>query len=99
MRGGDASPVDAGGGRASEATLRTGLRRPKDGGLFGISPGGTRSPDGGLYRGKPGVARLAIESGAPVIPVAMVGTNIAQPIGRRIPKVMRIGVVIGEPLD
>src|SRR5659263_564443 len=60
---------------------------------------GTRSPDGRLYRGKTGVARLALESGAPVIPVTMIGTNIAQPIGRKIPKLHRIGVVVGEPLD
>jgi 1-acyl-sn-glycerol-3-phosphate acyltransferase len=99
MRGVGTIPVDRGGGKASEAALRTGLRRLRDGGLFGIYPEGTRSPDGRLYRGKTGVARLAIESGAPVVPVAMVGTNIAQPIGRRIPKVMRIGIVIGEPMD
>ncbi len=99
MRGVGTIPVDRGGGKASEAALRTGLRRLRDGGLFGIYPEGTRSPDGRLYRGKTGVARLAIESGAPVIPVAMVGTNIAQPIGQRIPKVMRIGIVIGEPMD
>jgi 1-acyl-sn-glycerol-3-phosphate acyltransferase len=92
-------PVDRGGGKASEAALRTGLRRLRDGGLFGIYPEGTRSPDGRLYRGKTGVARLALESGAPVIPVAMIGTDIAQPIGKRIPKIMRIGIVIGEPLD
>lgn len=92
-------PVDRSGGRASEAALRTGLRRLNEGGLFGIYPEGTRSPDGRLYRGKTGVARLALESGAPVIPVAMIGTDVAQPIGRRIPKIMRIGIVIGEPLD
>ena len=99
MRGVGTIPVDRGGGKASEAALRTGLRRLADGGLFGIYPEGTRSPDGRLYRGKTGIARLALESGAPVIPVAMVGTDEAQPIGQRIPKVMRIGVVIGEPLD
>lgn len=99
MRGVGTIPVDRGGGKAGEAALRTGLRRLGEGGLFGIYPEGTRSPDGRLYRGKTGVARLALESGAPVIPVAMVGTNIAQPIGRTIPKVMRIGIVIGEPLD
>ncbi|WP_243884230.1 lysophospholipid acyltransferase family protein [Cellulomonas fengjieae] len=99
MRGVGTIPVDRGGGKASEAALRTGLRRLADGGLFGIYPEGTRSPDGRLYRGKTGIARLALESGAPVIPVAMVGTDEAQPLGRRIPKVMRIGVVIGEPLD
>ena len=99
MRGVGTIPVDRSGGKASEGALNTGLKRLSDGGLFGIYPEGTRSPDGRLYRGKTGVARLALESGAPVIPVAMVGTDIAQPIGKRIPKIMRVGVVIGEPLD
>ena len=99
MRGVGTIPVDRSGGKASEGALRTGLNRLNDGGLFGIYPEGTRSPDGRLYRGKTGVARLALESGAPVIPVAMVGTDIAQPIGKRIPKFVRIGVVIGEPMD
>ncbi len=99
MRGVGTIPVDRSGGRASEAALRTGLRRLEEGGLFGIYPEGTRSPDGRLYRGKTGVARLALQSGAPVIPVAMIGTNIAQPIGTRIPRLRPIGIVIGEPLD
>lgn len=99
MRGVGTIPVDRSGGKASEAALRTGLKRLSDGGLFGIYPEGTRSPDGRLYRGKTGVARLALESGAPVVPVAMVGTDKAQPIGTRIPKPLRIGIVIGEPLD
>jgi 1-acyl-sn-glycerol-3-phosphate acyltransferase len=99
MRGVGTIPVDRSGGKASEAALRTGLNRLADGGLFGIYPEGTRSPDGRLYRGKTGVARLALESGAPVIPVAMIGTDKAQPIGKRFPKPMRIGIVIGEPLD
>ncbi|ASR54726.1 1-acyl-sn-glycerol-3-phosphate acyltransferase [Cellulomonas sp. PSBB021] len=99
MRGVGTIPVDRGGGKASEAALRTGLRRLEEGDLFGIYPEGTRSPDGRLYRGKTGVARLALESGAPVIPVAMIGTNVAQPLGRTIPKIMRIGMVVGEPLD
>ncbi len=92
-------PIKRGGGSASQRALESAREVLEGGQLFGIYPEGTRSPDGRLYRGKTGVARLAIESGAPVIPVAMVGTNIAQPIGRRIPKVMRIGIVIGEPLD
>ncbi|PFG37877.1 1-acyl-sn-glycerol-3-phosphate acyltransferase [Georgenia soli] len=99
MRGVGTIPVDRAGGKASEAALQTGLRRLREGGLFGIYPEGTRSPDGRLYRGKTGVARLALESGAPVVPVAMIGTNIAQPIGTRIPKMHRIGVVVGRPLD
>lgn len=92
-------PVDRSGGKASEAALRTGLKRLEDGQLFGIYPEGTRSPDGRLYRGKTGVARMALESGAPVIPVVMVGTDKAQPIGKRIPYLRRIGIVVGKPLD
>lgn len=99
MRGVGTIPVDRSGGRASEAALQTGLRRLREGKLFGIYPEGTRSPDGRLYRGKTGVAHLAVESGAPVVPVAMIGTNIAQPIGQRIPRLRRIGIVIGKPMD
>ena len=92
-------PVDRSGGRASEAALNAGLKRLREGELFGIYPEGTRSPDGRLYRGKTGVARLALLSGAPVIPVAMIGTHAAQPIGQRIPSRTNIGMVIGDPLD
>ncbi len=99
MRGVGTIPVDRSGGKASEAALNTGLRVLEQGGLFGIYPEGTRSPDGRLYRGKTGVARLALESGAPVVPVAMIDTDKAQQVGQVIPKSMPIGVVFGEPLD
>lgn len=93
-------PVDRSGGKASEAALQAGLKRLREGELFGIYPEGTRSPDGRLYRGKTGVARLALESGAPVIPIAMIGTHAAQPIGQRLPSLgRRVGIVVGEPLD
>ena len=64
-----------------------------------IYPEGTRSPDGRLYRGRTGVARIALEAGVPVLPVAMIGTDKAQPTGKKVPKIMRIGVRIGAPLD
>lgn len=99
MRAVGTIPVDRSGGRASEAALNAGLKRLREGELFGIYPEGTRSPDGRLYRGKTGVARMALLSGAPVIPVAMIGTHAAQPIGQRIPSRTNIGMVIGEPLD
>lgn len=99
MKGVGTIPVDRTGGRASEAALRTGLKYLETGGIFGIYPEGTRSPDGRLYRGKTGVARLAIESGATVVPVAMIGTDKAQPIGKRMPRPMRIGIVFGAPLN
>lgn len=99
MRGVGTIPVDRSGGKASEAALRTGMRHLDEGGIFGIYPEGTRSPDGRLYRGKTGAARLAIESGATVIPLAMIDTDKAQPIGRRIPKPTRVGVVFGPPME
>ena len=99
MRGVGMIPVDRSGGKAAMNSLAQGLRVLQKKYLFGIYPEGTRSPDGRLYRGKTGVARLALESGAPVIPVAMVGTNLAQPMGKRIPRLVRVGVVFGEPMD
>ena len=92
-------PVDRAGGRASEAAMETSLRILNEGSLLGIYPEGTRSPDGNLYRGKTGVARMALDAGVPVIPVAMIDTEKIQPIGRLIPKIMRVGIRIGEPLD
>jgi len=78
-------PVDRSGGRRSEAALKTGLRLLKDGQCLGIYPEGTRSPDGKLYRGRTGIARMAIESGAPVVPVAMFNTAEIQPTGQIVP--------------
>ncbi len=93
-------PVDRSGGEASERALATGLRVLRDGRLLGIYPEGTRTPDGRLYRGKTGVARLALESGAPVIPCAMIGTFELQPPGHVVPRLrIRPGVKFGRPLD
>ena len=91
-------PVDRAGGSRSEAALLTGLSVLSKGECLGIYPEGTRSPDGRLYRGRTGVARLAFESGAPVVPVAMFNTDEIQPTGKVIPKVMRVGISFGEPM-
>jgi 1-acyl-sn-glycerol-3-phosphate acyltransferase len=79
--------------------VNSGLKVLRRGELLGIYPEGTRSPDGRLYRGRTGVARMALQAGCPVLPVAMIGTDKAQPSGKRVPKIMRIGVRIGKPLD
>lgn len=94
-------PVDRSGSRgAGEAAIRSGVEVLARGELFGIYPEGTRSPDGRLYRGKPGgLARVALASGAPVIPVAMIDTEKIQPPGQVMPKLMRPGIRIGKPLD
>jgi 1-acyl-sn-glycerol-3-phosphate acyltransferase len=99
FRGAGQLPVDRSGGRASEAALRTGLRVLSRGEALGIYPEGTRSPDGRLYRGKTGVARMALEAHVSVIPVVMIDTEKIQPPGRVIPRIGRVGVKIGKPLD
>ncbi|WP_345555155.1 lysophospholipid acyltransferase family protein [Streptomonospora halophila] len=93
-------PIDRSGGKASEAALRTGLKVLKQGKLLGIYPEGTRSPDGKLYRGRTGVARMALESKAPVVPMAMINADKIMPPGRTLPKLgIRPKVVFGKALD
>jgi 1-acyl-sn-glycerol-3-phosphate acyltransferase len=92
-------PVDRSGGRAAQAALETQLRVLRSGNLAGIYPEGTRSPDGRLYRGKTGVARLALESGARVIPVVMLNADEIQPPGKVIPRIKRVKIRFGRPLD
>ena len=92
-------PIDRSGGKASEASLNTGLGVLGSGQVLGIYPEGTRSPDGRLYRGRTGIARMALEAKVPVIPVAMIDTEKVQPIGKRLPRIRRIGIIIGQPLD
>ncbi|WP_067811487.1 lysophospholipid acyltransferase family protein [Actinomadura kijaniata] len=93
-------PVDRTGGTAAEAALQTGLRILGEGKLLGIYPEGTRAPDNRLYRGKTGVARLALKSRVPVIPMAMINTFELMPPGQPYPRLgIRPGVRFGEPLD
>jgi 1-acyl-sn-glycerol-3-phosphate acyltransferase len=92
-------PIRRGGGPASQRALESASGVLADGGLFGIYPEGTRSPDGRLHKGHTGVARLALQCGVPVLPVAMVGTADAQPIGQVVPRFfMPITVRIGKPI-
>ncbi|MGP3971556.1 lysophospholipid acyltransferase family protein [Streptomyces sp. 6N223] len=101
FRGVGQLPVDRSGARgAGEAAIQSGIAVLERGELFGIYPEGTRSPDGRLYRGRPGgLARIALATGAPVLPVAMIDTEKIQPPGKIVPKLMRPGIRIGEPLD
>ena len=92
-------PIDRAGGEASDAALRLGMRVLTQGELLGLYPEGTRSPDGRLYRGKTGVARMALEAGVPVVPVGLVGMFAIQPAGRLLPKIGKVEVRIGRPLD
>src|SRR5690349_22723564 len=92
-------PVDRSSGSAAQAALATAVRLLREGKLLGIYPEGTRSPDGRLYKGKTGVARMALEGGVPVIPVAVIGTNKLNPIGSRVWRPHHVHIRIGEPLD
>ncbi len=91
--------MDRDGPRAAQDTLEAALVLLRAGNLFGIYPEGTRSPDGRLYRGRPGVGYLALKSGLPVIPVAILGTRRVLPPGRVVPRPGRIEVRIGAPLQ
>jgi 1-acyl-sn-glycerol-3-phosphate acyltransferase len=89
-------PIDRSSASAAENAVQTGLRILREGKLLGIYPEGTRSPDGRLYRGKIGVARMALETGVPVVPVAMIYGSRKLPFGLKLP---RVCVTFGRPLD
>lgn len=92
-------PVDRSGKDAGQAALREGLGVLAKGELLGIYPEGTRSHDGRLYKGKVGVAAMALGAGVPVVPCAMVGTFEIQPPGQKIPKIRRVTIRFGAPLE
>jgi 1-acyl-sn-glycerol-3-phosphate acyltransferase len=91
--------VDRTGPRAAQDMLEAALERLRGGDLFGIYPEGTRSPDGRLYRGRIGVGWLAVNSGLPVVPVAMKGTDRVLAPGRIVPHPGRIQITIGKPVS
>lgn len=92
-------PIDRTSTDAAQAAMDTAQRVLERGDLLGIYPEGTRSPDGRIYRGKTGAARVALTTGAPMIPVAMIGTRKANPIGSWIVRPAKVGVRIGDPID
>lgn len=91
-------PVDRSGGAAAAGAMSTAKNIIEEGHLFGIHPEGTRSPDGRLYKAHTGAARLALETGCPVIPTGLFGTDKLMPIGQVIPSKGRCKVVYGRPL-
>jgi 1-acyl-sn-glycerol-3-phosphate acyltransferase len=91
-------PVDRDDTRSALGSLDIALEVLGRGDAFGIYPEGTRSRDGRLYRGRTGVAHLALTSGAPVVPVGLIGTQALQPVGSRWPRLAKVTVRFGEPL-
>ncbi|MEB3020960.1 lysophospholipid acyltransferase family protein [[Mycobacterium] crassicus] len=92
-------PIDRTDADTAKAALHTAERLLADGKLLGIYPEGTRSPDGRLYKGKTGLARMALHTGVPVIPVAMIGTNVVNPPGSKMWRFGRVTVRFGKPMD
>jgi 1-acyl-sn-glycerol-3-phosphate acyltransferase len=92
-------PVNRSGGREALLAIDAAVPVLKAGKVLGIHPEGTRSPDGRLYRGRPGTVKLALDTGATIVPVGLIGTDKIQPIGARLPKPHRCEVVFGEPID
>jgi 1-acyl-sn-glycerol-3-phosphate acyltransferase len=93
-------PIQRGGGSASQRALDTAAKVLSRDEFFGIYPEGTRSRDGLLHRGHTGAARLALRTGAPLVPVGIRGTDLIQPAGASVPKpFMSCQVNIGEPID
>jgi 1-acyl-sn-glycerol-3-phosphate acyltransferase len=92
-------PIDRNDSDSAQAALRTAERLLGEGKLLGMYPEGTRSPDGRLYKGKTGMGRLALQTGVPVIPVAMIGTNVVNPPGTSMLRFGRVTVRFGKPMD
>ena len=105
FRGVGQLPMDRSGGQKSQESLNAGAQVLKDGGIIGIYPEGTRSPDGRGYRPKVGVARLALETGVPVVPIGQIGTDLIQPSGsnrirlRHDGKPIQVRTIIGKPIQ
>ena len=93
-------PIRREGGSASERALESAFEVLQGGGVFAIYPEGTRSRDGDLHRGHTGIARLALRTGAPIVPIGLVGTREIQPPERKLPRFFQpITVNFGTPLD
>jgi 1-acyl-sn-glycerol-3-phosphate acyltransferase len=91
--------VERGAGQAAQDALEQSKRIIETGAAFALYPEGTRSLDGRLYKGRTGVAWLALATGAKVVPVGLIGTDKLQPVGAKIPRIRRITVAFGEPID
>jgi 1-acyl-sn-glycerol-3-phosphate acyltransferase len=92
-------PVDRDDIKSAVGSLDVALDVLRRGDAFGIYPEGTRSRDGRLYRGRTGAAHLALTAGVPIVPVGLRGTERIQPVGSTIPRLVKVHVTFGAPID
>jgi 1-acyl-sn-glycerol-3-phosphate acyltransferase len=93
-------PIDRAGGDASSRALDASAGVLESGELFGIYPEGTRSRNGKLHKGHTGVARLALRTGSPIVPVGIIGSREVQPPDAKVPRPFReVAIRFGEPID
>ena len=95
----DMIPVDRDDNQSALAALDIAMEVLERGEAFGVYPEGTRSRDGRLYRGRTGVAQLALVSGAPIVPVGLIGTERLQPVGTTVPRIIKVQVRFGAPIE
>jgi 1-acyl-sn-glycerol-3-phosphate acyltransferase len=98
LTGAGVIPVATDDPAAVGGAVAAGVEAVREGRLVGIFPEGTRSPDGRLHRGKTGVARIAMETGVPVIPAAVTGTDLAWPRGAKLPRPRSVHITFGPPI-
>jgi 1-acyl-sn-glycerol-3-phosphate acyltransferase len=92
-------PLRRGSPAGARRALDTAGAMLRNGGLIGVYPEGTRSRDGRLHRGHLGPARLALASGAPIVPVGLIGTDQVQGPDQWLPRIRkRVEIRFGEPL-
>jgi len=91
--------VERGAGQAAQEALEQSRRIIDTGAAFAVYPEGTRSLDGRLYKGRTSIGWLALTTGASVVPVGLSGTEQMQPVGAKFPRVRRVTVAFGEPID
>jgi 1-acyl-sn-glycerol-3-phosphate acyltransferase len=99
FRGVGSIPLDRSGARAADPAMSTALALLEAGEVVGLYPEGTRVPDGRLYKGRTGAARIALAARCPVVPCAIFGTAQVQPAGKLLPRIHKVDIVFGEPLD
>lgn len=91
-----AIPIDRNAG--DKKALELAIKALKEGKIIGIHPEGTRSLTGKIQEAKTGVARLALLSKAPVVPVGLMGAFEILPKGKYIPKLKKAAMNIGKPM-